>query len=459
MPAQPTVLIMAAGHGTRMRSTLAKVLHPVCGQPMLHWVIAAAREAGAGRTVCVTRAGDGVAEALPDGVESAEQVDGEGTGAAVLAARANVEAGSTVVILSGDVPLIAPGLIAGLIAAHDAAAAAATLLTTDQLDPAGYGRIVRTPENLVERIVETKDPSTVPPDELAIREVNIGAYAFDGDALFEALDAVGETGGERYLTGVFPILRDRGGMVAAHLTLDTLSAMGVNTRVGLMEVERHAQRRIVEAHALAGVSFTNPASTVVDIGVEIGEDTRIGPGVSLRGATRIGARCEVGPHTTITDSTLGNEVTVPHSYLLEATVEDQASVGPFAYLRPAASIGAGAKIGTFVEVKNTRMGEGAKAPHLSYLGDADIGDGANLGAGTITANYDGRNKHRTTIGRSAKTGVHTALVAPVDVGAEAYTGAGSVITEDVPDGALGISRPEQKNVEGYAQRAREEPAG
>ena len=226
-----------------------------------------------------------------------------------------------------------------------------------------------------------------------------------------------------------------------------------------MEVERHAQRRIVEAHALAGVSFTNPASTVVDIGVEIGQDTRIGPGVSLRGATRIGARCEVGPHTTITDSTLGNEVTVPHSYLLEATVEDQASVGPFAYLRPAASIGAGAKIGTFVEVKNTRMGEGAKAPHLSYLGDADIGDGANLGAGTITANYDGRNKHRTTIGRSAKTGVHTALVAPVDVGAEAYTGAGSVITEDVPDGALGISRPEQKNVEGYAQRAREEPAG
>ena len=226
MPAQPTVLIMAAGHGTRMRSTLAKVLHPVCGQPMLHWVIAAAREAGAGRTVCVTRAGDGVAEALPDGVESAEQVDGEGTGAAVLAARANVEAGSTVVILSGDVPLIAPGLIAGLIAAHDAAAAAATLLTTDQLDPAGYGRIVRTPENLVERIVETKDPSTVPPDELAIREVNIGAYAFDGDALFEALDAVGETGGERYLTGVFPILRDRGGMVAAHLTPDTLSAMG-----------------------------------------------------------------------------------------------------------------------------------------------------------------------------------------------------------------------------------------
>ncbi len=424
---------------------------------MVHWVIAAAREAGAGRVVCVTRAGDGVAEALPDGVESAEQAEGEGTGAAVLAARDHVAAGSTVVILSGDVPLIDPGLVAGLTAAHDAAGAAATLLTTDQLDPAGYGRIVRNPGGLVERIVETKDTTSVVPEELAIREVNVGAYAFEGDALFEALDAVGEIGGERYLTGVFPIIRERGGLVAAHLTADTLSAMGVNTRVGLMEVERHAQRRIVEAHALAGVTFTIPESTVVDIGVEIGPDTRIGPGVSLRGATRIGASCDIGPHTTITDSTLGDDVRVAHSVLVEATVEDTAGVGPFAYLRPGASIGPGAKVGTFVEVKNTRMGEGAKAPHLSYLGDADVGAGANVAAGNITANYDGRSKHRTKIGERARTGVHTSLVAPVTVGDDAYTGAGSVITDDVPDGALGISRPQQRNVEGYAERARERP--
>lgn len=329
---------------------------------MVHWVIAAAREAGAGRVVCVTRAGDGVAEALPDGVESAEQAEGEGTGAAVLAARDHVAAGSTVVILSGDVPLIDPGLVAGLTAAHDAAGAAATLLTTDQLDPAGYGRIVRNPGGLVERIVETKDTTSVVPEELAIREVNVGAYAFEGDALFEALDAVGEIGGERYLTGVFPIIRERGGLVAAHLTADTLSAMGVNTRVGLMEVERHAQRRIVEAHALAGVTFTIPESTVVDIGVEIGPDTRIGPGVSLRGATRIGASCDIGPHTTITDSTLGDDVRVAHSVLVEATVEDTAGVGPFAYLRPGASIGPGAKVGTFVEVKNTRMGRAPRRP-------------------------------------------------------------------------------------------------
>ena len=450
---------MAAGHGTRMRSSLPKVLHPLCGRPMLQWVTEAAREAGAGRIVCVTRPGDGVAEALPPGVESAQQTEGEGTGAAVLAARSQVAEGATVVILSGDHPLVSPGLIAGLVAAHDAAGAAATLLTTDQLDPAGYGRVVRASDGSVERIVETKDPSAVPPEELAIREVNIGAYAFDGDQLFAALDSVEETGGERYLTGVFPVIRQRGGLIAAHMTPDTLSAMGVNTRVGLMEVERHARRRIIEAHALAGVSFTLPDTVAVDAGVEIGEDTRIGPGVGLHGGTRIGRGCDVGPHATITDSILGEGVTVRQSYLAQCEVGDGAAVGPFAYLRPGASLGSGAKVGTFVEVKNARIGAGAKAPHLSYIGDADVGDGANVGAGSITANYDGREKHRTAIGKRARTGVHTSLVAPVTVGDGAYTGAGSVITDDVPDGALGISRPEQRNVEGYAERVEGKPAG
>lgn len=459
MPPQPTVLIMAAGHGTRMRSSLAKVLHPVCGRPMVHWVIAAAREAGAGRVVCVTRPGDGVAEALPDGAESTEQTEGEGTGSAVLAARHRLAVDDTVLILSGDHPLVSPGLIAGLTAAHDAAGAAATLLTTDQVDPTGYGRIVRASDGSVERIVETKDPSTAPPDALAIREVNIGAYAFRAGDLFDALDAVPESGGERYLTAVFPIIREAGGLVAAHSTADPLSAMGVNTRVGLMEVERHAQRRILEAHALAGVTFRRPESSSVEVGVEIGPDTVIEPGVVLRGATRIGRGSHLGPHTTIVDSILGDGVSVLHSHLVECQVADESSVGPYAYLRPAARIETGAKVGTFVEVKNSRVGAGAKVPHLSYLGDAEVGEGANIAAGNITANYDGRSKHRTVIGKRARTGVHTSLVAPVTVGEGAYTGAGSVIASDVPDGALGISRPEQRNVEGYAERVEKKPAG
>jgi len=458
MAAGPIALVMAAGHGTRMRSSLAKVLHPVCGRPMLHWVTAAALGAGAAKVVCVTRPGDGVAEALPEGVESVEQVEGEGTGSAVLAARSHIEAGATVLVLSGDHPLIAADLIAELAAAHGEAGAAATLLTTAELDPTGYGRIVRAADGSVARIVETKSEDGVAPEDLAIREINIGTYAFDGDALLDALDQIGETGGERYLTGVFTLLSEAGQRVSAHPTKDTLSSLGVNTRAGLLEVERIAQRRIIEDHARAGVSFVSPESTVVEVGVHIGQDTVVDSGVTLRGETRIGEECRLGPHTTIADSDVGRGVAAPHCFLNGARVDDGASLGPFAYLRPGAHIGEGAKIGSFVEVKNSTIGAGAKVPHLSYIGDADVGEGSNLGAGTITANYDGREKHRTTIGKRVKSGIHTSLVAPVHVGDDAYTGAGSVITEDVPEGALGIARPDQKNVEGYAKRAKDSPS-
>jgi bifunctional UDP-N-acetylglucosamine pyrophosphorylase/glucosamine-1-phosphate N-acetyltransferase len=453
---QLTVLVMAAGKGTRMRSALPKVLHPVCGRPMVEWVIEAARAAGASTVVCVTRPGDGVAQGLSDGVEVVEQSEGEGTGAAVLAARAAVAGGSQVMVLSGDQPLISSELLSELAAAHRQAGAAATLLTTAGLDPAGYGRIVRDADGAVARIVETKDPSGVAADELAIREVNLGTYVFDADALYEALDAVGLEGGETYLTGVFPLLRERGRTVAAHVTDDVVSSVGVNSRLDLMNAERLAQRRIIERHALAGVGFLAPDSTRIEAGVEIGGDTTIGPGVTLRGATRIGAGCEIGPQTTITDCELADGVACVHSFLVEARVEAGASVGPFAYLRPGAHIGEGAKIGTFVEVKNSEIGAGAKVPHLSYLGDADVGDGANVAAGNITANYDGFAKHRTAIGAGARTGVNTSFVAPVTVGDGAYIGAGSVISEDVPPGALGISRPQQRNVDGYAERVEKE---
>jgi bifunctional UDP-N-acetylglucosamine pyrophosphorylase/glucosamine-1-phosphate N-acetyltransferase len=351
---------------------------------------------------------------------------------------------------------VASGLIAQLLDTHRGEGASATLLTTEQLDPAGYGRIVRAADGSVERIVETKHPEDVPPDELAIREINIGAYAFEAGALFEALDQVGTERGERFLTGVFPRMRDQGLRIVSHLTDDLRSAYGVNSRADLMEVEVLAQRAILQRHAQNGVGFQQPDSTRVEANVEIGPDTTVGPGVTLRGATTIGAGCELGPHTTITDSILGDDVTAIHSVLQEATVEDGATLGPFAYLRPGASIGAGAKVGTFVEVKNSRIGEGAKVPHLSYIGDADVGAGSNIGAGNITANYDGRRKHRTTIGAGVRTSVDTSFVAPVSVGDGAYTGAGSVITEDVPDGALGIARSKQRNIEGYAERGKAE---
>jgi bifunctional UDP-N-acetylglucosamine pyrophosphorylase / glucosamine-1-phosphate N-acetyltransferase len=456
MAEQFTVLIMAAGLGTRMRSSVPKVLHPVCGRPMVQWVIEAAREAGAERVVCVTRPDDGVAAGLPDGVQVAEQTEGEGTGAAVLAAREHLTPDAPVVVLSGDHPLVSRELIEKLLSAHRDERAAATVLTTDQLDPTGYGRVVRSPDGSVEQIVETKTLDGLSPSLLSIREINIGTYAFDATELLAALEDVELQNGERYLTGAIPVLRSRGRRIATHLTDDTLSAMGVNTLVDLMEAERLAQRQLIDVHALAGVSFTAPWSVSLDAGVELGPDTVIGQGVTIKGATRVGEGCEIGPHTTIIDSELGDRVSVPHSYLRGCEVHDGVAIGPFAYLRPGAIVREGAKVGSFVEVKNSDVGRGAKVPHLTYLGDAEVGEESNIAAGNITANYDGRRKHRTKIGKRVKTGVNTSFVAPVDVGDRAYTGAGSVITDDVPEGALGISRPDQKNVEGYTDRVEEE---
>jgi bifunctional UDP-N-acetylglucosamine pyrophosphorylase/glucosamine-1-phosphate N-acetyltransferase len=423
---------------------------------MVEWVVDAAVAAGAARVVCVVRPGDGVADGLPGGVEVAEQREGEGTGAAVLAARDHTEEGP-VVILSADHPLVTPAQIAGLVDEHRARQAGVTMLTTEQLDPAGYGRIVRNGAGDVERIVETKYPEGVPLAELAIREVNLGTYVFDAPRLFEALDEVmPEQGGERYLTSVLPLLKQDGARVIAHSTDDASIALGINDRIGLMQAEQLAQLRIIERHALNGVTFLLPGTVRVEADVTIGADTTIGLGVSLVGETSVGGGSEIGPHATLIDCRVGQRATVLHSYAVEAELHDDVIIGPFAYLRPGTVVRAGAKVGTFVEVKNSDVGERAKVPHLSYIGDAEVGERANLGASTITANYDGRAKHRTKLGKSVKTGVHTSLVAPLDVGDRAYTGAGSVITGDVPEGALGISRADQKNVEGYADRVEED---
>jgi bifunctional UDP-N-acetylglucosamine pyrophosphorylase/glucosamine-1-phosphate N-acetyltransferase len=450
-----TVLIMAAGQGTRMRSSTPKVLHRVCGKPMVEWVIDAARLAGAGRIVCVVRPGDGVAEGLPAGVEVAEQHEGEGTGAAVLAARESIGDGP-VVILSGDHPLVTSAHVDALLAQHLAQQAAATILTTDRLDPTGYGRIVRGGNGSVERIVETKYPEHVSEAELAIREINLGTYVFEPDALYPALDRVPLDNGERYLTGAFPLIRAEGGKVVTQLTADADIALGINDRAGLMAAEQLAQRRILERNAREGVTFLHPETIRVEADVTIGADTTIGPGTTLAGATTVGAGCEIGPHTTLNDARVADGARVVHSYVVDADIGADAIVGPFAYLRPGTVVREGAKVGTFVEVKNSDIGAGAKVPHLSYLGDTEVGERANLGASTITANYDGRKKHRTKLGKSVKTGIHTSLVAPVDVGDRAYTGAGSVITGDVPEAGLGIARAKQRNIEGYADRVEED---
>ena len=446
MAAPFTVLIMAAGQGTRMRSDTPKVLHRVAGKALVEWVVDAARAAGAERVVAIVRPGDGVAEGLPDGVEVAEQREGEGTGAAVLAARQAAGSG-TVIVLSGDHPLITAEQLEGLVAEHSERGAVATLLTTEQLEPAGYGRVVRDESGAVDRIFETKHTEGLRAEELAVREVNLGTYVFEAKALFDALEQVELEQGERYLTGVFPVIRQNGGTIAAHTTKDADAAIGVNDRLGLMTAEHAAEQKIIEEHARAGVTFLQPGTTRVEAGVTIGRDTVIGPGTVLEGTAS--ARCEIGRERCDGRAVRGS----PRCRESEA---DDVKVGPFAYLRPGTVVREGAKVGTFVEIKNSDIGAGAKVPHLSYIGDTDIGDESNIGASTITANYDGRKKHRTKLGKSVKTGIHTSLIAPLDVGDRAYTGAGSTITGDVPDGALGIAREKQKNIEGYADRVEED---
>jgi bifunctional UDP-N-acetylglucosamine pyrophosphorylase/glucosamine-1-phosphate N-acetyltransferase len=437
-----------------MRSSLPKMLHPVCGQPMVAWPILAAREAGAGRVAAIVSPGRDLSPALPEGVETVEQPQPDGTGGAIRAALPLIEEAESVLILSGDVPLIGTDTIAALLAAHESSPATATMLTIELDDPAAYGRVLRTPDGDVERVVEAKAAGDADASQLAIREINAGTYVFDAAPLATALAGLANDNaqGEYYLPDVFPALRESGHTVAAHLADDLAVTMGVNNRADLAAVEAEARRRILEAHMLAGVTVVDPASTWVDAGVEIGADARIEPGTSLRGNTEIGGGAVVGPLTTLIDSAVGTGSTVVHSYLVECEVLDGCSVGPFAYLRPGAVLHDGAKAGTFVEIKNSSVGEGAKVPHLAYVGDAEIGPGSNLGAGTITANYDGFRKHRTVIGRDARIGVDTMLVAPVEVGDSAYTGAGAVIKDDVPEGALAVSENAQRNIDGYAAR-------
>jgi bifunctional UDP-N-acetylglucosamine pyrophosphorylase / glucosamine-1-phosphate N-acetyltransferase len=442
----PTVLILAAGQGTRMRSAKPKVLHELCGRPMVLWPVVAARAAGAGRVVVVDSPGRALEAVLPEGVELAVQERSDGTGGATVAAMALLAAqpragddDAPVVVLAGDVPLVSAEAIAELVDEHARSGAAATMATTFLEDPTGYGRVVRDSSGAVQRVVETKGQGDSTQAEREIREVNTGIFAFDAGALRQALPRLGSDNaqGELYLPQVLDLLCADGTTVAAHVVEDDRLVLGVNDRAALARVRKLAQTAIHERHMRDGVGIVDPDATVIDVDVQIGRDTTIEPFTSIRGATTIGDGC-----------------TIRHSYLVDCVVEDGVSVGPFGYLRPGTVLRAGSKVGTFVEVKNSDIGAGARVPHLSYIGDADVGENTNLGAATITANYDGRAKHRTTVGARVRTGVDTTLVAPVNVGDDAYTGAGSVITDDVPEGALGMARERQTNVEGYSERER-----
>jgi len=454
----PTVVVMAAGQGTRMRSRTPKVLHEICGRPMIAWPVAAALEAGAGRVVVVDGPDRALAGHLPDGVALCVQPEPDGTGGAVKAAAAEIARDAPVIVLSGDVPLVSAEAITALAQAHAGANAAATMATTVLADPSGYGRVVRGPDGSVERVVETKRPGDASAEELAITEINTGIFCFDGAALLDALPELTPDNAQKelYLPDVLRLLSEKGASVRAHLVDDPALVLGVNDRVALAQVRALAQRRINDAHMLAGVTIVDPATTLIDAQVTIGSDTVIEPSTFLRGDTAIGEGCRVGPLTTLIGAQLSDGVTIPYSYVVDCEIRAGATVGPFAYLRPGTLLREGAKAGTFVEIKNSDIGAGAKVPHLSYIGDADVGADSNLGAATITANYDGRSKHRTTIGEGVHTAVDTTLVAPVTVGDGAYTGAGSVITEDVPPDALGIARARQRNVDGYASRKRSE---
>jgi bifunctional UDP-N-acetylglucosamine pyrophosphorylase/glucosamine-1-phosphate N-acetyltransferase len=454
----PTVLILAAGQGTRMRSSTPKVLHELCGIPMVLWPVRAAQAAGASRVVVVDSPARALRSVLADTVELVVQPHPDGTGGAARAAAQLIDPQAPVVVLSGDVPLVGAQAIVELVDAHLSSEALATMATALLEDPSGYGRVVRDADGSVARVVETKKPGDASEAELQIREVNSGIYVFDGSALLDALPRLSSENaqGEFYLPQALDLLRADGAQVAAHVVEDEGLMLGVNDRVALARVRELAQRAIAERHMLAGVTIVDPRSTVIDVDVEIGPDSVIEPGTALKGSTVVGAGAVLGPHTTAIDSRIGARSRVRVSWLERAELHADVTVGPFAYLRPDALLRDGAKAGTFVEIKNSDVGPGAKIPHLSYIGDADVGERTNLGAGTITANYDGRAKHRTKIGAGVHGGVDTSFVAPVTVGDDAYTAAGSVVTEDVPPGALAIARARQENLEGYARRREEE---
>ena len=454
------VIILAAGRGTRMRSDRPKVLHPLAGLPLIEHVVRAADSLRPVRTgLVVGHRSERVEAALAHrtSLAYARQDEQRGTGHALLQAEPLFEGlAGTLVVLSGDVPLIRPETLARLVRTHADARAALTVLTAAVSRPYGYGRIVRAAGRLA-RIVEERDASA---SQRRLKEINSGVYALDLPPLFDAIREIPPAGAtnEIYLPDLVRIYRGRRLPVETVEVADPDEVRGINSQTELAEVKRIVRQTRNEELMAAGVTIEDPATTWVDMDVAVGPDTVIHPGVFLQGRTRVGARCELHPGVRIVDSTLGDGVTVlDHCLVQGAALADGARVGPFAHLRPGAAVGEGAKVGNFVEMKKSSLGRGSKANHLSYLGDAAIGDGVNVGAGTITCNYDGERKHSTTVGDRVFIGSGAQLVAPVTLGDDAYVGAGSCVTDDVPAGALAVARGRQVVKDGWRGRRKDGP--
>jgi bifunctional UDP-N-acetylglucosamine pyrophosphorylase/glucosamine-1-phosphate N-acetyltransferase len=453
------VIVLAAGQGTRMKSSRPKVLHSIAGRSLIGHVLATAAELAPGHVVAVVRhERETVVATIADLLPTAVIVDQDeipGTGRAVevaLAALPDDFAGD-VVVVSGDVPLLDAATLSSLIATHREASAAATLLSAIMDDATGYGRIVRSEAGDLDRIVEQKDAQE---HELAITEINSGTYVFSVTPLREQLPLVDtrNAAGEKYLTDVIGLLRAAGSAVAAVPVSEGWRVAGVNDRAQLSEASRRMNELIVRRWQLAGVTVIDPATTWIDADVTLNEDVELLPGTQLHGATLVQSGAIIGPDTTLVDCEIGAGAVVKRTDATLAVIGENATVGPFAYLRPGTYLGADGKIGTFVETKNSRIGQGSKVPHLSYLGDTTVGEGSNIGAGTITANYDGVNKSATTVGSHVRTGSHNVFVAPVTIADGAYTGAGTVVRKDVPPGALAVNVAPQRNLEGWVEANR-----
>jgi bifunctional UDP-N-acetylglucosamine pyrophosphorylase / glucosamine-1-phosphate N-acetyltransferase len=452
------VIVLAAGEGTRMKSALPKVLHPLCGRSMLGHAISAAQDLDPERLVVVVGHARDQVGAHATGVDpDARIVIQDHQGGTGHAVRCVIETigliPGQVIVTYGDMPLLRPDTLAALAREHEQAGNAVTVLTARVPDPTGYGRIVRDAAGALTGIVEQRDATEA---QRAIDEINSGCYAFDGALLADAIKRVPSANaqGQEYLTDVVGILRGDGHPVGTLVAADPTEVEGVNDRVQLAQARRILNDRLLEHWMRAGVTIVDPATTWLDVQVTLAQDVEIGPSTQLQGQTTVGTGAQVGPGVTLKDTTVGAGASVINAFCEGAEIGPEATVGPYTRLRPGARLGRGSRAGSFVEMKNAVVGEGTKVPHLTYVGDADIGAGSNIGAATVFVNYDGVAKHRTRVGDQVRIGSDTMLVAPVEIGDGAYTAAGSVITEDVPPGALGIGRAGQRNIPGWVTRRR-----
>ncbi|GLC90392.1 bifunctional UDP-N-acetylglucosamine diphosphorylase/glucosamine-1-phosphate N-acetyltransferase GlmU [Lysinibacillus piscis] len=446
-------VILAAGQGTRMKSKLYKVLHTVCGKPMVQHVVDHIQELGVQRIVTIVGHGaEKVQQQLGTKSEYVLQQEQLGTAHAVQQAQPILEneEGITLVVC-GDTPLIRPETMQALLKHHQEKGAKATILTAIADNPTGYGRILRGHNGQVEQIVEQKDAS---PEQQVVKEINTGTYCFDNKALFEALKLVKNDNaqGEYYLPDVIEILQKQEAVVEAYVTEDFEETLGINDRVALSQAETIMRARINEKHMRNGVTIINPETTHISVDAEIGRDTVLQPGTIIEGKTVVGEDCIIGPNTQLIASRIGDRTTIHSSVVRESVIADDTAIGPFAHIRPQSTIGSHAKIGNFVEVKKSTLGDDTKVSHLSYIGDAEIGQNVNIGCGSITVNYDGKNKFQTIIEDDVFVGCNTNLVAPVRVGKGSFIAAGSTITKEVPEDALAIARARQENKPNYVSK-------